>query len=328
MCSECDYGEFPLCFAAAVGDVQICMQLLEFYLKRLNRMLYLVKDYEKHKAIHDQFFTQKEAAEAVRLDVDGGQLFSCQQVEDFKREMIEWISDGKNGGGFYDYNNEEDRKMGIKEYRSLLQSAFLNRQNSKGNTALHLAVFHNRMPVVDWLLGSSELQEGHWAEPSLSMLNSDALTPFTMSARWCPTSTLIELMNKHKVTVWKYGSVELKSTNLKQIDTYRIRKEKAADDDQQPNEPSSTAQVKKAYHQRAASWDSVQRLALAQNKEIKPFFPPENYRNKAMVKSFTRLLEFAEERYQVHTERQKHTHLQCMCIHVCTRMRICQHSLM
>ena len=90
VCSECDYGEFPLCFAAAVGDVQICMQLLEFYLKRLNRMLYLVKDYEKHKAtkIRDQFFTQKEAAEAVRLDVDGGQLFSCQQVEDFKREML------------------------------------------------------------------------------------------------------------------------------------------------------------------------------------------------------------------------------------------------
>ena len=89
VCSKCDYGEFPLCFAAAVGDVQICMQLLDFYLKRLDRMIRLVKDYENNKEIHDQFFTQTEAApEVVRLDVKGGQLFSCQQVTDFQREMI------------------------------------------------------------------------------------------------------------------------------------------------------------------------------------------------------------------------------------------------
>jgi hypothetical protein len=92
--SKCDYGEFPLCFAAAVGNEQICNQLFDHYIRRVDRMIALSRAL-KGKAgnlreIDSRLFTQVEASPG-RLDFLGGQLFTRQQVQDFDREMTAWI---------------------------------------------------------------------------------------------------------------------------------------------------------------------------------------------------------------------------------------------
>jgi hypothetical protein len=55
--------------------------------------------------------------------------------------------------------------------RSLLK---LIRRDSAGNTALHVAVEHRRKSTIDWLLDNG-------AEASLSFLNNDNLTPLTLA---------------------------------------------------------------------------------------------------------------------------------------------------
>ena len=62
-----------------------------------------------------------------------------------------------------------------KQYKEVLQSKIINRQTSRGNTVLHLVVLHKRKDVIDWLLANG-------AKPSLSILNVDILTPYTLAA--------------------------------------------------------------------------------------------------------------------------------------------------
>ena len=68
----------------------------------------------------------------------GGQLFSWQEVEDFKSDMEEWIhapaEDGGGGGGEKEGGGVMQDK--VAEYRDLLEVAFVNRQ-VRCSTASH-----------------------------------------------------------------------------------------------------------------------------------------------------------------------------------------------
>ena len=48
-------------------------------------------------------------------------------------------------------------------------------QDSRGNTALHMAVRYNQQACVDWIMS-------HSGQDSLHMLNADGITPFTLAA--------------------------------------------------------------------------------------------------------------------------------------------------
>ena len=104
----------------------------------------------------------------------GGQLFTEEQIEDFSMEMDEWIfapiEDGGVGVEFEETiedtetagaksdkfakvaSNDSDYQRAINEYRQVLMAAYVNRQTSLGNTALHQAVVHQRNSIIDWLL--------------------------------------------------------------------------------------------------------------------------------------------------------------------------------
>jgi ankyrin repeat protein/Ca2+-binding EF-hand superfamily protein len=100
----------------------------------------------------------------------------------------------------------------VKQYRELLLSAFLNRRNSEGDTALHLAVRFSQIQSIDWLLDNG-------AQPSLDMLNNANYTPMTLAVRRGDVTTFQHLMAKQKVQVWTYGSTRMSRLPLAQVDT-------------------------------------------------------------------------------------------------------------
>ena len=202
-------------------------------LRRIDRMIALSSAHMNREllpieAINGQLFVfarQEMPHRGARPEFPGGQLFSGQQVDDFLREMKEWISDTKNGGGckvatikfqkIVAVLNEDGKQKykeksvavldadGKQKYKEILRSVFINRQDSKGNTALHLAVVKQQSSVIEWLLQSQNLR---WAEPSMMILNGDNLTPFTLAARLGSASMLNQLMEMHEITAWEFGS--------------------------------------------------------------------------------------------------------------------------
>jgi len=94
---------------------------------------------------------------------------------------------------------------------------FVNAQDTTGNTALHMAVFHKQLRVIDWLIG-------HGGRPSLTMMNLDGLTPFTLAAKMGSSAVLYHILNTHMRDVsWAYGSVSLAKTSLEQMDSFRVK---------------------------------------------------------------------------------------------------------
>ena len=100
-------------------------------------------------------------------------------------------------------------------YMKLLQTAFVNRRDSAGNTALHVAVEHRRKSTIDWLLDNG-------AETSLSFLNNDNLTPLTLAVRLGDADIFEHLLARQRMVVWSYGTVCLSKTSIEQIDTFRL----------------------------------------------------------------------------------------------------------
>ena len=119
------------------------------------------KDYEKMYAGHRDWVDDversfKKAARQLTGNWDATVTEYARQ--NFFREMHEWtqadLLDGGGGGG----------SSSIAMYAQTLKSVFINRRDSNGNTALHLAVMKKQRKTVDFLIE-------HGAAPSLTILN-------------------------------------------------------------------------------------------------------------------------------------------------------------
>jgi len=246
--SECDFGEYPLSFAAAVGDEKLCHLLLDSYSRRLDRMILLAeRERERERDLlgtisvtgdlHRQDVSpQQQVVEIegqwcflksgshmpgeglVSIDLDGGQLFTKKEIRHFVRQRDEWLNKmydvAKRTSG-----QQDVAKRSNAEHKAMMLEEFVNRQDSAGNTALHTAVSqaskHDSTLVLTWLWENK-------AQDSLSTLNKYNLTPITLAARRGNVDVLASTMEQQKITVWKYGAVALTLTNLEQIDTYKI----------------------------------------------------------------------------------------------------------
>jgi ankyrin repeat protein len=213
----CEYGEFPLSFAASVGDEHICHLICE----RADHLISLAVDGLKQLAPqvntahedHDFFIEESEVN------------FLKTELDQVIRRNVE------NGEGLLEYLDGQLKKHrhsdGVSKeeqfYRDLLRSAFLNRRDSQGNTALHQAVKYRRISTIDWLLNNG-------AEHSLSILNDEDLTPLTLAVRLGDTTTFEHLVTCQRVNVWRYGTVCMDIMSLEQIDTFRIAPEKKTND--------------------------------------------------------------------------------------------------
>jgi ankyrin repeat protein len=79
---------------------------------------------------------------------------------------------------------------------------FLNAIDFFGNTALHMAVFHRRKEVIDWLMTNED------ATASLEILNFDGFTPLTYAVRLGYVDIFNHILFKYlSRTGWTYGKV-------------------------------------------------------------------------------------------------------------------------
>ena len=305
-------------------------------------------------------FSEFEAVVAA----SGGQLFTEQQVDDFSYEMEEWIfapireggagvKQGEDTREFQEYQRggagvkkgEDTKKFQeyqrtinkaiirtINKYKQVLVSAFINRQSSRGDTALHQAVKHRKLLTIDWLLKPSPVLTDELAHnalalpshnalalPSMSILNVDHLTAFTLAAREARQGDLKimkRLIDFQKNPVWNVGSVALTQIDLEQIDTFRIEDKEQGSDPREEGKGQASHPDKEGVedNEPQISWP-VPRLALkcdtkmvagqekeGQEKEAKS----KRKRRAAMENFFFRLAEVAQGRFEHRNLHQNH----------------------
>ncbi|CAF5185716.1 unnamed protein product, partial [Rotaria magnacalcarata] len=92
----------------------------------------------------------------------------------------------------------------------IAKGADRNCQDSNGNTALHMCVIYNRIPMVDLLyeLGAS-----------LDIKNRQGLTPLTLAAVKAHKDMFDHILQKTRTIYWQYGNVTCAGYPLDDIDT-------------------------------------------------------------------------------------------------------------
>ncbi|CAF1428841.1 unnamed protein product [Adineta ricciae] len=92
----------------------------------------------------------------------------------------------------------------------IAKGADTNCQDSNGNTALHMCVIYNRIPMVDLLyeLGAS-----------LDIKNRQGLTPLTLAATKAHKDMFDHILQKTRTIYWQYGNVTCAGYPLDDIDT-------------------------------------------------------------------------------------------------------------
>jgi hypothetical protein len=169
----CYYGELPLSFATSIGNVQMAHMLIS------------------HATTVVEAADDQDAPFNAWLDVQVSNL--VERSEEF-HERFSPIRTGQ-------LNTQQRSQQRL--------SAFINVQDSHGNTALHMAVAFSRHDMIEYLIERS-------ATPSLSLMNHEHRTPLTLSLRKPDTFNLL-LKVAFRETVWRYGDSEMTLLSLYQV---------------------------------------------------------------------------------------------------------------
>ena len=202
--SGCYYGEYPLSFAASIGNVDICDQLYCCWLARI-------------KAVSDGSFkmTERERNEirnSLNMQSKGQSQEQTPQRSIFKSRSSASLNSHKlfedsavwHSSSGLSPEAKELVRSGLSPEAKELVWRFVNAADSFGNTAMHMAVINNRPAVIDWLM---TLDEGR---PSLEMLNHEGFTPLTLAARHGHVEVFDHILYKHMSQMsWTYGQVRI-----------------------------------------------------------------------------------------------------------------------
>jgi hypothetical protein len=196
----CDYGEFPLSFAASIGSTNICELLVE----RCTDM----------SAWEEYEFREQQKRLVMALDKMDKPCTCMKDEYDTKHDKHKVLFHSK----FYTHAQPDQvlpKTRGV-HHADELRYLFVNAQDSDGNTALHMAVNHDQIEVVDWLLDHGGA--------SLRLLNADGLTPFTLAAKLGNVRMFYHLLeSKHMCeTAWVYGHVRMTQMSLEQVDSFKV----------------------------------------------------------------------------------------------------------
>ena len=195
---HCCYGEFPLSFAAAVGDEHACHLLFQ----RASRLINMaVGNYDQDLADSPEKLPEHDEVLYLKSELD--RWIECNIQDGQERLKIIWKHLGrtsKTDVSFLRTSSADLRRTWQNHYKELLTAAFMNRRDSNGDTALHFAVRHRRLKTIDFLLE-------HGALPSLEFLNDKNLTPLTLAVREEGTQTFDHMVMKQRQVIWTYGGL-------------------------------------------------------------------------------------------------------------------------
>ncbi len=167
------YGEFPLSFAASVGNVEICNVL--YFCKKLR--------IESQPGNAERRMTETES-------------LSCGPRQCIRPNEVSGKSLARMNQhiGSLHFDNKQEKLM----------SDFLHAADNFGNTALHMAVWHQRKDIIDTLVS----KQGPDGIDGLSLLNHDSFTPLTLAARRGFVDIFHHILHKHMgKTAWEFGKV-------------------------------------------------------------------------------------------------------------------------
>jgi ankyrin repeat protein len=178
--SGCYYGEYPLSFAASVGNVEICNLLYE--------------------NCWEQRSSNRSAGE--RDPIDGTSLEQDEMTRILENRSIAKLNHYKSFiEESEDLLSDDDCTQTTKKEK-LFMWKFVNAADSLGNTAMHIAVIHNRKGIIDWLMTKEEGRHG------LDLLNNDGFTPLTLAARIGHVEIFHHILDRHMSQIaWTYGRV-------------------------------------------------------------------------------------------------------------------------
>ena len=188
----CFLGEYPLSFAASVGQRETCELLLKIHEDQNKRMLELARAfYSNTEEIAGKLFTGGESRKLTKgCSVLGAKLVTKAAVRKFRGDRDVWKTKKeqenikklqekaaanplmtlempkaeKNGAE----KNEAEKNESNDAYIDHLNSKFLNQESSQGDTALHMAVRYGHLKVIDWLLGDKAKDSMHVQKPPSS----------------------------------------------------------------------------------------------------------------------------------------------------------------
>jgi ankyrin repeat protein len=184
--SGCYYGEYPLSFAASVGNVEICNLLYEYCWKRRSLKPVSGRDpTDSNSEERSTTFSEKNEMENI---FENRSIAKLNHYNSFMEEDEDVLSD--------------DDCAQITRTEKLMMWKFVNAADNMGNTAMHIAVIHNRKGIIDWLMSKEEGRHG------LDLLNNDGFTPLTLAARFGRVEIFHHILYKHMSQIaWTYGRV-------------------------------------------------------------------------------------------------------------------------
>ncbi|XP_043261849.1 transient receptor potential cation channel subfamily V member 5 [Colletes gigas] len=218
-----------LCMLHATAiHIDLAKRLLRFYPKLIND-IYISDEYYGENALHIAIVNEDPSLVKFLLD-SGADVhercvgnFMCP--EDQKASRVdsvdhEWVSvapETNYDGYVYwgEYPLSFAACLGQEEcYRLMLaRGADPDKQDTNGNTVLHMLVIYEKMASFDM---------AYEVGASLSLRNAQHLTPLTLSAKLARIDMFFHILNIEREIYWQIGSITCAAYPLSQIDTIDV----------------------------------------------------------------------------------------------------------
>ncbi|XP_076629414.1 transient receptor potential cation channel subfamily V member nanchung [Colletes latitarsis] len=218
-----------LCMLHATAiHIDLAKRLLRFYPKLIND-IYISDEYYGENALHIAIVNEDPSLVKFLLD-SGADVhercvgnFMCP--EDQKASRVdsvdhEWVcvapETNYNGYVYWgEYPLSFAACLGQEEcYRLMLaRGADPDKQDTNGNTVLHMLVIYEKMASFDM---------AYEVGASLSLRNAQHLTPLTLSAKLARIDMFFHILNIEREIYWQIGSITCAAYPLSQIDTIDV----------------------------------------------------------------------------------------------------------
>ncbi|XP_076766819.1 transient receptor potential cation channel subfamily V member nanchung [Xylocopa sonorina] len=218
-----------LCMLHATAiHIDLAKRLLRFYPKLINDV-YISDEYYGESALHIAIVNEDPALVKFLLD-SGADVhercvgnFMCPEDQKASRSDSldhEWVcvnpETNYNGYVYWgEYPLSFAACLGQEEcYRLILaRGADPNKQDTNGNTVLHMLVIYEKLATFDM---------AYEVGASLAIRNAQHLTPLTLSAKLARIEMFFHILNIEREIYWQIGSITCAAYPLSQVDTIDV----------------------------------------------------------------------------------------------------------